>query len=418
LSVEVPEVAMGEGDVAVPPISGSELLAPFFERAARLMRGRAKESVRIAVYGDSNLTEDFITGHMRRWLQSRYGDAGHGFVALGRPWAHYRHLDIRHGTHRGFEMLAVTTNPTVDGRYGLAGIAAASLYRGARTWLETAGDDAPIGQRISRLGVFYLRGRRYGRFAVKVDEQLHAAVDAHGGPIELGYYRTDLPDGPHRVEIRDDHPTRRIRLLGAVFERDKPSFVIDSFGVGALNSRAMAAEDPAINHAMLQARGYALEIFLTGANDVFTMDVTPMHLKDILQRHRDALGHGALLVATPPDRGKERTFPLTRQAVTQREQIAREAGVPFWNLWQAMGGEGSMARLRRRGLARSDYVHFNSAGSAYMAKRLLHALFLAMRGYLIEHPRAGCVASDRRQSAIAPPAASEMKLTPPSPPTP
>jgi lysophospholipase L1-like esterase len=390
LAVELPDVPMGADDVAIPAIERPALLTPFFERAARLMRGRASEHVRIAVYGDSNLTEDFMTGRMRRWLQKRHGDAGHGFVALGRPWAHYRHLDVVHGVHRGFEMFTVTTNPTADGMYGLAVIAAASLYQGASTSLSTAAPDAPIGQRVSRLEVYFLRGKRYGRFNIRVDGKPHDTVDARASELGLGRYQSQLSDAAHRIEVRDAHPTRRVRLLGAVLERDSPSFVVDSFGVGALNSRAMAAEDPAINRAMLEARGYALEIFLTGANDVFTMDVTPKHLSSILKLHREALGHGALLVATPPDRGKYRTFPLTRQAVAQREQIARDNGVAFWNLWRAMGGEGSMARFRARGLARSDYVHFNQAGSGYMADRLMHALFSAMRGYLESHPNAGC----------------------------
>src|SRR5262249_27239268 len=94
----VPPLDAGKDPVGVPlpPIVDATglVMGPFYERLARLARGRADDHVRIAVYGDSNLTMDWITGRMRRQLQARYGDAGHGFIALGRPWSHYKHMDV------------------------------------------------------------------------------------------------------------------------------------------------------------------------------------------------------------------------------------------------------------------------------------------------------------------------------------
>jgi hypothetical protein len=79
-------------DVPLPAIvDDSSDLAPFYERLARLARGKAKDHVRIAVYGDSNMTMDFITGQMRRLFQAKFGDGGHGYVAMARPWGWYRH---------------------------------------------------------------------------------------------------------------------------------------------------------------------------------------------------------------------------------------------------------------------------------------------------------------------------------------
>ena len=54
---------------------------------AKLARGKATEHVRIAVYGNSNMTMDYMTGAMRRLLQSKFGDGGHGYVAMARPLA-------------------------------------------------------------------------------------------------------------------------------------------------------------------------------------------------------------------------------------------------------------------------------------------------------------------------------------------
>src|SRR5690348_16988450 len=44
---------------------------------------------RIVHYGDSPTTADMITGDVRLLLQRRFGDAGHGFSLVAKPWAWY-----------------------------------------------------------------------------------------------------------------------------------------------------------------------------------------------------------------------------------------------------------------------------------------------------------------------------------------
>ena len=163
LEITLPELTQTPDDPpTVPNVVRANRLAGFFEKVAQLLRGRAHDHIRIAVYGDSNLTMDFMTGRMRRVLQREHGDAGHGFVALGRPWSHYRHMDILHGVKKGFMSYACSTTPVLDGIYGISGIAAESLYSGAKTWVETAGEDAPIGQRVSAFDIYYMKSTRGG----------------------------------------------------------------------------------------------------------------------------------------------------------------------------------------------------------------------------------------------------------------
>ena len=71
---------------SAPIVDEAHDLDSFYARVSPVsVRGKAKDHVRIAVYGDSNMTMDFITGSMRRLLQGKYGDGGHGYVAMGRP---------------------------------------------------------------------------------------------------------------------------------------------------------------------------------------------------------------------------------------------------------------------------------------------------------------------------------------------
>lgn len=196
LEVDVPAPSATPIDVPVPPLvdpNGS--LAPFYARLARLARGRAKDHVRIAVYGDSNMTMDFITGEMRRVLQRRFGDGGHGFVALGKPYSHYHHMDVKHHVRYGFASYAVATKPLGDGGYGFSGIAAQSLQRGGVTMVATADEGAPVGRAVSSVDFFYLREPRFGAFEVRVDGAPGEPIDTRADAVALGVRHFDLPDG-------------------------------------------------------------------------------------------------------------------------------------------------------------------------------------------------------------------------------
>jgi hypothetical protein len=211
---------MGD-DAPVPPIENSDPLAPLYEKIARVLRGRAKDHVRIAVYGDSNGTMDFMTGEIRCVLQTKYGDAGHGFVATGRPWNWYRHRYVRHDSIKDtWEPFTVTTKPAMDRYYGHALIAGESMQGGADTWVQTAEEGAPIGTHVSRFDVHYLRWWRGGAFDVKVDGKLRTTVDTRAKGAEAGFARIDVDDGPHKLDIVAKGP-QKVRIFGVSLTRDE-----------------------------------------------------------------------------------------------------------------------------------------------------------------------------------------------------
>ena len=64
-------------------------LEHFYGALARTAKGDGV--TRIVHYGDSPTTADLITGDVRHLLQARFGDAGHGFILIDKPWAWYQH---------------------------------------------------------------------------------------------------------------------------------------------------------------------------------------------------------------------------------------------------------------------------------------------------------------------------------------
>src|SRR6185437_13023592 len=70
---------------------------------------------------DSPTTADLFTGDIRALLQARFGNAGHGFILLAKPWAWYDHRGAS-VSGSGWDTLASTQVRSKDGFYGLGGV--------------------------------------------------------------------------------------------------------------------------------------------------------------------------------------------------------------------------------------------------------------------------------------------------------
>jgi hypothetical protein len=393
LSVPSPELmSVPELDpVPVPDVEHGDALAPFYAMLARSLRGGAKEHVRVGVYGDSNGCQDFFTGEMRRWLQSRYGDAGHGYIALGKPWSWYMHRDVRQGIDAPlWSSYVVSSHPASDPYYGMGLIAGQSALRGAVSWIATADESSVIGKTVSKVDLYFLKWPRGGSFDVMVDGARAETVDSHSPRIEAGFSMLDLPDAPHKIAIipRGGAP---VRLFGATMERGSPSFVIDDLSVGAANWRVMLREDPALDTATLRHRGYDLLVLHMGTNTWTGEPGRADSMRAELARLRAEMPDLPMLVLSSPDHADNGEL-MDRIVTPEQRQIALEAGAAFWDFHAAMGGLGSMQTFFRNKLAMNDVIHWNEKGGAFMARRFMVALFRDFSRWLAAHPDAGCEA--------------------------
>ena len=368
-------------------------LSFFYERLAALARGRATDHVRMAMYGDSNLTMDGITGQVRRHWQTRLGDGGHGWVSLARPWGWYQHEDVRHsGTWRHFRQIATSTDQIKDAHYGLANIAAEAYGGGAAAWVATARETSPVGLTASRFDLYWLQQPTGGDFDVLVDGKRVTTITTRSTTFENGFRRFDLPDGPH--ELRAVHAGHgAVRLFGVTLERETPGVVVDSLGAGALNFEQMAHVKTSTRKPMVDRRHWDLVAFQLGTN-MFALSAHKDWAKAVIADLRASLPEASFLIVAPADVILEvndpHSDPRIVTIVRQLREIAAETGSAFWDFREAMGGDASIRSFIKRDLAERDRVHLKKAGSALMGDRLLCALTKDLDAYLVAHPDAGC----------------------------
>src|ERR1700749_4377902 len=108
------------GRTAISPylIDDSGALDPFFAALRNLETGKPGV-VTVLHYGDSPTTADLITGDTRALLQQRFGDAGHGFNLIAKPWAWYGHRDVNISDHGWKSVTGVGSMR--QGMYGVGG---------------------------------------------------------------------------------------------------------------------------------------------------------------------------------------------------------------------------------------------------------------------------------------------------------
>lgn len=373
-----------------PAIEFPEQMEHFYAALAKLARKKAKDHVRVAVFGDSNLCMDFQTGYLRRMLQPVFGEGGHGFVTFEAPWSHYHHMDVQHKVVVGWTKFANTTDPVGDPYYGIGGLVTEAFGPLAKQTVSTAGEKSPVGKSISRVDVVYLARPDAGSFKVVIDGEEKGVVDtARPEGVAYGKARFEVPDGPHKVDVVS--LKGRVRVMGAALERTEPGIVIDSFGVGSLNTLTQAKEDPTISAQMLQDRAYDLLVYMTGAGDIATMKDVPAALHRLITMQREALPGVSILIVRPADRGKQHTEKDAAKVGVQRREIAAAEGTAYWSLFDAMGGENSMSTFVQHNMsAFGDGIHFNDLGGHFVADRLQVSLLQGFSDYMAAHPDAGC----------------------------
>lgn len=395
-------LGIDEGAPELPVIDDPDNnLSHFYRRWAEVARGTSKKPLRIALYGDSNMTMDGLTAMLRRAFQKRFGDGGHGFVALARPWGWYRHRDVIHGFYESmWKAYATTTAPAMDNQMGFSGIAAESLQSGALTWVATAEGDAPIGKTASRFGVYYLKRPIRATFEVRLDGKTVKEIDtvSSGPAAELGYDEINTDDGSHKVAY---YAKGNVRLLGATLEREAKSpdgsshagVTVDSLGVGSLNAWALARLDTQVNRAMITHRDFDLVMFLVGTN-MYALEKHHEWMGRVMRHHRAAIPNLPILFLAPPDitlgNNGKRTDPRIHKVAEQLHDIAKEHKAAFWDFHAAMGGDLSIVAFRTKKWAQADLIHFTDEGSFFMGRRVALALFRGLEAELDKDKSLGC----------------------------
>lgn len=358
-------------------------LKSFYQALWRTEAGQAGAVTRILHYGDSPTTADSITADVRSLFQQHYGDAGHGFVLVAKPWAWYGHrgVDLR---GKGWHIEAASQSHARDGYHGLGGVS----FEGD----EGAVSDIALAEDHGRIEIEYLQQSGGGSFSVSAEGQLLADTKTEGSDKQPGFAMFPLPAGARHVQIRVEHG--HVRLFGVSFERETPGVIYNSLGLNGGQVQAVVRYFEKTQWTeQLRHQRPDLVVVNYGTNESLFADYIERYyageLREVIRRIQNAVPNASVLIMSPMDRGQRDstgqivTPPTLPRLVEIQRQTAAEMHCAFFNTFQAMGGEGTMARWydAQPRLVTADFMHPFPAGARKVGVLFYQALDTGFRQF-------------------------------------
>jgi lysophospholipase L1-like esterase len=361
-----------------PGLHGAD--AALVKTFTRLGRREAGEALRVGIsqLGASHTASHYFTDAVREVLARRFGDAGRGFIAAGKPSPRLDAARVSRELEGEWTVEDALEAPP-GGLWGLTGIRA-------------------VGGPGAKLRIQFCKG----------------CPDAKGPPGRLDLYTLDLP-GVSAPDITVDGeamppdaplpeplaaPTVRVRsfpvtgpahtvqvaapegggvtVLGASLEQDTPGVVLDALGLPGATAFTLRDMDAAAVDMQLASRRPDLLVFWYGTNEAGQADLDAAELRRdyaaLITRLRKATNAECLLLG-PTDRlekdaeGRWREAPALASVLDALPRVAKDAGCAYWSARAAMGGERAMLRWQRAqpALGHPDGVHLTPEGYARLA---------------------------------------------------
>lgn len=341
----------------------------------------SKRPVRIAVLGDSYIESDLMTAMLRELLQERFGGTGCGYVPITSMTAKSR-VTLHHSFEGWEEYKAIEYNRyqnsfnTITGNYFTAS-------RGA--WVNMVGSDYYYSRTATCTNSsFYYMG-----------ETGQARVSAYiNGGLSQQFVLDDYSPVA-KVTVKGDtiksvkwvvNDVSGMVFLGASMDCDK-GVIVDNFGMRSargLHLNNLTERNLAAFH---KVRPYDLIIIMYGLNIAgkgktdkdFIAYCNEMTAN--FEKMKRTMPSTSFLLVGCSDRAERRsdgfhTMGSVLALIQAQKRVAINSRISFWNLYEAMGGEGSIVNMVNNGEAARDYTHVTRKGSDRIAHWLYNALML------------------------------------------
>jgi lysophospholipase L1-like esterase len=360
-----------------PILDSRQQMDRFYGAVHRAEQRQNGDHVKVLHYGDSPTTADMITSDVRKLLQKQFGDGGHGFTLIAKPWAWYAHdgVDLN---GQGWTIDPANQSTARDGIYG---IGAVSFRAGAGAVATLRLKD----RAHSVLELAYWKQPGGGQLRLTRGEEDLGLIRTEAAAPGSGFARFDLPAGTAEVTLRV--MSGPVRLFGWSVQKAASGIVYNSLGVnGAYVSVLAKFMNEAHWREQLAHYDPDLVIVNYGTNESmyaqFVDYASEKEIREVVRRIRAGAPNASILLMSPMDRGQRMaageigTVPTIPRLVAIQRRVAQDTGCAFFNTFEAMGGVGTMARWYEAEprLVGADFIHPMPGGARIVGGLLYQAL--------------------------------------------
>ena len=387
------------GDLApIPlPLENPDRLDYFFAKLTRTELGLPGAITRASQWGDSVIGGDGLTEAIRRKLQERFGDAGHGFHIMGKYNRWYHHRGIRYEEKRDWENCLIIFKCQRDTmRYGYAGVVSTSRGKGLSHFQTMPKEPPPgIGDKVSRFQLWYQKRPDGGKFEIRVDGQVERVVDARAAEVGDDIETVSVADGEHSFDVAA-LGAGVSRAYGVVLERDVPGVVWDELSLIGSFTQRLDYQNAEHIADQVRRRDVDLMVFMFGGNDLSrekgdlakNTDPYEQEYARVIRKFRAGKPEANCLIMSLTDHAIKVNGAIVSRNIVARlaeaqRKVAQQEGCAFYDTFEAMGGLGTIERWRKASppLASPDLRHPTVSGQRHVAHELYRALMHAYAAY-------------------------------------
>lgn len=339
--------------------------------------------VRIAYLGDSFIETDIFTSGLRKLLQDKFGGHGVGYLDMAPPYAANRPtVRQRYG---GWSSHCVLNKGEYNTR--MLGLSQRYFIPRGTAWTEIRGVNRP-GLDSAEVHTLYLRSASPIRTGIKLDDSPMYALESQGtGRLEA------LSLNQRAGRVRWQVPGDAAPVCWGVAEESAKGVIVDNFSLRG-SSGITLNEIPVENLKELNAvRPYDLIVLQFGLNVANKKQKDYSNytnqLKKAVENIKEAFPNAGVLIVSVGDRenrssdGQLHTIAGIHSLIRYQQLLAADCNVAFWNLYEGMGGEGSIKRMAEAKPveAAKDYTHINERGGNRIANILFKSMVYGYEQY-------------------------------------
>ena len=354
-----------------------------FFRNLQELKKRKRAKIRIGYFGDSMIEGDQVTKDLRKLLQEVFGGSGTGFVPITSIVASFRQT-ITHFFSSNWKEVSYKSDDKASGNLFISGH---SFF--------SAGNSTVTYKAVNHSGL-----DSFSNVCVLFGSPADSSnVDANITVNDISY-PVHTPALVNKLELITSNPkevklsitSTRIPLYGAAFEADS-GIVLDNFSFRGISGVELNYFTGDYLKQAQATRPYDLLIFHYGPNLLYDPYMTNYNwytkkMEPVLQKIKNAFPGTSILLVSTADKGasyngswhtEKGVVPLIDAQYT----MAKNVGIDFFNLYNAMGGEDAIIRWVSGDttLARKDYTHPTNEGAKRLAQLIFNSIMKEYQEY-------------------------------------
>jgi hypothetical protein len=344
-----------------------------FLQALDALKAGKRKKVRIAYFGDSMIEGDLITADLRDSLQILFGGSGVGFVPITSVVAGFR-TTITHTFSKDWKDYSYKEMPPANIPLGVSGH---TFVPGGASWIRYTPVHKHGLDKFEEVSLLY--GPASGG-NISVNEKQY--VLSGNAPVNKLSWKQDSAQQGVTIKWNGGNSSP---FYGVCFEADNGVYV-DNYSFRGISGVELGHLSRKVLEQTQSEHPYDLVVLHYGANILWKPELTDYTwygrpMKKVLDSLRSDLPNTSFLVITTADKSYKKsgnyiTAPGVTALLKTQHDLAKEHGTAYWNLYAAMGGDGSMTHWVEGDtvLANKDYTHFNRQGAAKVGALLYKAM--------------------------------------------